>query len=306
MELTPEKLKGSFLSLEVSPPREPTLNPLLEKIEESGVLEYIDAFSVTDAPLSVPKYNSVIAGYRLQSRFGKPVITTITMRDRNKIALIGELLGANDLGVTTILALTGDPVRLSPIEAKGVFEGNSLFLLELIATLNRGIDPVTGKEFKTSPKPFLPLAVSNSSPNNWRGLERKIWKKIEKGAEGIITQPVYNLEDGERLLQIMEKVKKEFGRGEIILGFFPITSYRTALFLKEKLPGVTLPEKIFKIMEKAHQKGKEWELEEGLKISRELFHQLWELHPKIHFMSSNRFHLLPQLLPSHWRKREGK
>jgi 5,10-methylenetetrahydrofolate reductase len=305
MELSQNQLKGSFLSLEISPPREPTLTPTLEKIEESGVLEYIDAFSVTDAPLSVPKYNSVIAGYRLQTRFQKPVITTITMRDRNKIGLIGELLGANDLGVTTILALTGDPVRLSPIEAKGVFEGSSLTLLELISTLNRGIDPVTGKEFKSPPRPITPLAVSNSATSNWRGIERKVWKKVEKGAVGIITQPVYDLSNGEKLVEIGEKVKKEFDRGEIILGFFPITSYRTAQFLKEKLPGVTLPDWIMEEMEKAHSKGKEWEREKGVEISRHLFQKLWNLHPKIHFMSSNRFHLLPQL-GSGWLPKLGE
>ena len=97
-----EKLKEKLITLETTPPKLPTIDLMIEKIQNSGALDYIDGFSTTDCPLSKLKYNSIIAAFKLQEKFKKPVIATMTMRDRNKIALQSDLLGANDLGVTNI------------------------------------------------------------------------------------------------------------------------------------------------------------------------------------------------------------
>ncbi|QCI28037.1 methylenetetrahydrofolate reductase [Caminibacter pacificus] len=294
-----EKLKDKIITLETTPPKSPTLNEMLKKLEDSKAYEYIDGFSTTDCPLSKLKYNSIIAAYRLQEKFKKPVIATMTMRDRNKIALQSDLLGANDLGITNILALTGDPAKMSDQpNVKGVVEGSSLLLLEIIRAFNNGMD-YGGKEFKIKPKPITPFAVSNSYAKNFSTIERKIFKKVKNYAVGIITQPVYDIEIVDKMIGIRNKVRKEFEderkEFEIIFGFFPITRLKTAQFLHSHVPGIYVPDKWIEKLIKAHKISEEEEYKVGLELSRNLFQKLLKIHPKIHIMTANRFEIVKEL-----------
>ena len=119
-----EKLRhDSFLTLETTPSHEPTILPIIKKIELCSLHKKVDGFSTTDNPLARLKYNSLFGALRLQQHFNKPVIATMSMRDRNKVALQSDLLGANDLDIRTILCLTGDPASASDQpKVKGVFE----------------------------------------------------------------------------------------------------------------------------------------------------------------------------------------
>jgi|GEM_PF-109141 len=288
---------GPLLTLETTPPNLPTLDLLIHRLEKSGAVELVDGFTTTDSPLSRPKYNSIISAYRLQEQFQKPVIATMSMRDRNWIALYGDLLGANDLGITHILALTGDPVRLSPSPVKGVFEGNSLKLLELIEKLNLGMDR-EGTPLKITPKPITPFGVTSSVlKGGKKGAERlikKMEKKFSRGAVAVISQPVYSIKQGKLLLQLVERARELAGKGEIIFGFFPITSLKTALFLQNNVPGVEVPPSLISLLQQAKTETEEQKI--GIGWSRNLFANLWELHPKIHFMCANRFTLLPEIV----------
>ena len=294
-----EKLKGRYITLETTPPKLPTVDLMIEKIKNSEAYKYIDGFSTTDCPLSKLKYNSIIAAYKLQETFKKPVIATMSMRDRNKIALQSDLLGANDLGVTNILALTGDPANMSDQpKAKAVVEGSSILLLEIIRAFNNGMD-YAGKEFKIKPKPITPFAVSNSYAKNFATIERKIHKKILNYAVGIITQPVYDLEIVDKLIEIRNKIRNEFNderkEAEIILGFFPITKLKTAQFLHAHVPGIYVPENWIEKLIKAHKTGEDEEYKVGMELSRNLFNKLLKKHPKIHIMTANRFEIVKEL-----------
>ena len=294
-----QKLKDKIITLETTPPKLPTLNPLLEKIEKSGALKYIDGFSTTDCPLSKLKYNSIIAAFRIQEKFKKPVIATMSMRDRNKIALQSDLLGANDLGVTHILALTGDPAKMSDQpNVKGVVEGSSILLLQIIRAFNNGMD-YSGKEFKIKPKPITPFVVSNSYAKNFSTIERKIYKKIKNYAKAVITQPVYDLEIVNKMLEIRDKIRNEFNderkEFEIVLGFFPMMSLKTAQFLHSHVPGIYVPDEWIEKLMKAHKISAEEEKKVGLELSRNLFQKLLKKHPKIHIMTANRFEIVKEL-----------
>ena len=294
-----DKLKDKIITLETTPPKLPTLEPMIEKIEKSGALKYIDGFSTTDCPLSKLKYNSIIAAFKLQEKFKKPVIATMSMRDRNKIALQSDLLGANDLGVTNILALTGDPAKMSDQpNVKGVVEGSSILLLEIIRAFNNGMD-YSGKEFKIKPKPITPFVVSNSYAKNFSTIERKIHKKVKNYAKAVITQPVYDLEIVNKMLEIRDKVRNEFNDTrkdfEIVLGFFPMMSLKTAQFLHSHVPGIYVPDEWIEKLMKAHKISSEEEKKVGLELSRELFQKLLKRHPKIHIMTANRFEIVKEL-----------
>jgi len=294
-----EKLKSKIITLETTPPKLPTLNPMLEKIEKSGALDYIDGFSTTDCPLSKLKYNSIIAAFRLQEKFKKPVIATMSMRDRNKIALQSDLLGANDLGVTNILALTGDPAKMSDQpNTKGVVEGSSILLLEIIRAFNNGMD-YSGKEFKIKPKPITPFVVSNSYAKNFSTIEKKMYKKIKNYAKAVITQPVYDLDIVNKMLEIRDRIRNEFSdernEFEIIFGFFPITRLKTAQFLHSHVPGIYVPDNWIEKLIKAHKISESEEYKVGIELSRNLFQKLLKIHPKIHIMTANRFEIVKEL-----------
>ena len=294
-----EKIKDKVITLETTPPKLPTLDQMIEKIEKSGALKYIDGFSTTDCPLSKLKYNSIIAAFKLQEKFNKPVVATMSMRDRNKIALQSDLLGANDLRVTNILALTGDPAKMSDQpNTKGVVEGSSILLLEIIRAFNNGMD-YSGKEFKIKPKPITPFVVSNSYAKNFATIEKKIHKKIKNYAKAVITQPVYDLEIVEKMLEIRDRIRNEFKDErkdfEIILGFFPMMSLKTAQFLHSHVPGIYVPDEWIEKLIKAHKIGIEEEKKVGLELSKNLFNKLLKKHPKIHIMTANRFEIVKEL-----------
>ena len=290
---------NKYITLETTPPKLPTFDGVLEKIQKTEAFKYVDGFSTTDSPLSKMKYNSIIAAYKLQQKFNLPAIATMSMRDRNKIALQGDLLGANDLDVVNILALTGDPAKMSDQpNTKAVLEGNSNLLLQMIRNFNNGID-YGGREFKIAPKNITAFAVSNSYAKKFSSIEKKIYQKVKNCASGIITQPVYDIEIAKTLIDIQHSISREFNdkraNFKIVLGFFPITNLKTAQFLSAHVPGIYVPDIWIEKLIKAHNISEEEEKKVGLELSRNLFRELLKLHPKIHIMTANRFEIVKEL-----------
>jgi 5,10-methylenetetrahydrofolate reductase len=296
-----DKLKNdTYITLETTPGHSPTFTPILDKIEELELHKYVDAFSTTDNPLAKLKYNSLFAAKMLQDRFNKPVLATMSMRDRNKIALQSDLLGSNEVDIRAILALTGDPATISDQpHVKGVFEGDSSLLLQIISALNSGMD-YSGKLLTHKPKTIHPFAVVNSFAKNPKTLQRKMQKKIKNGAKGIISQPVYDLENAKLLLELKEAANKECcpesKSAELILGIFPITKLRTAQFLSSHVPGIHVPDRWIKALRIANRQSVEEEYKVGFELSKNLFDELKAYHPKIHLMTANQFELAKNIL----------
>ncbi len=295
------KLKNDkYLTLETTPQHEPTMQTIISKIKSYNLEKKVDGFSATDNPLAKLKYSSLFAALKLQNEFQKPVITTMTMRDKNKIALQSDLLGANDFDIRTFLCLTGDPAKMSDQpNSKGVFEANSLLLLKMIKSFNYGMD-LAGRPFKTVPKEIYPFAVTNSYAKNFKSLENKMHKKIQEGAIGLISQPVYDLENAKKLLESFEIAKAQVSSHkqdcQLIFGIFPIIKLRTALFLSAQVPGIHVPQYWIDALEKANQKGEEYERKVGLELNHKLFDDIQKLHPKIHLMTANNFELANELI----------
>ncbi|MEJ2415239.1 MAG: methylenetetrahydrofolate reductase [Sulfurimonas sp.] len=296
-----DKLKNDkYLTLETTPGHNASFSLIIDKIEALGLDNYVDGFSTTDNPLAKLKLNALFGAKLLQERFNKPVIATMSMRDRNKIALQSDLLGANEFDIRAILALTGDPATISDQpNTKGVFEGDSSLLLDIIAAFNTGMD-YAGKPFNVPPKPIYPLAVVNSYAKNPKTLQKKMQKKIKHGALGIITQPVYDLENAKLLLELKEKANKECcaenRNAELIMGVFPITKLRTAQFLSAHVPGINVPDHWIEKLRKASSGGEKEEYKVGLELSKKLFDEVQKLHPKIHLMTANQFQIAKDIL----------
>ncbi|RDU53627.1 methylenetetrahydrofolate reductase [Helicobacter sp. MIT 01-3238] len=280
----------------------------------------IDAFVCTDSPLARFKPSSILSSIKLQNALDKPLICTLSMRDRNSMALCGEILGANELGLRAFLSLTGDPIKLGDCaESKGVFEENSLKLARIIRDLNSGI-ALNGKPLASPVSKIYNFAVINSYSNNPTSLATKIKRKLANAPIcAFFTQPIFARQSAEFLLEALESAKREVARGsaqegvsqereancqtnkdtQIIFGFFPVLSFRVAVFLRDKLPGVYIPQEWLEKLEGASAKGKDYEREVGLELSRRVWedlHNLCNSAPKIHFMSSNHIELLREFL----------
>ncbi len=291
---------SSYLSLETTPGHSPQFLPLIDKIETLELHTLVDAFSTTDNPLAKLKYNALFAAKLLQERFDKPVIATMSMRDRNRIALQSDLLGANEVDVRAILALTGDPAKISDQpNSKGVFESDSSLLLNMISCFNSGID-YAGKPLSVKPKSIYPFAVVNAYAKNPKTLQNKMQKKIANGALGIITQPIYNVDNAKVLLELIEQANKECcieGKDTVLIfGMFPITKLRTAQFLASHVPGINVPKLWIEKLRLAHEVSEAEEYKVGFELSKTLFDELKALHPKIHLMTANQFGVAKELL----------
>jgi len=290
-----------FVTVEITPPHGASMTPTLEAIERSGIAEKVSGFSVTDNPLAKLKMSAILSAIKIQDRFGKPVIATMSMRDRNKLSLQSSLLGANDFDIRLILALTGDPAKLSDQpEVKGVLERDSTLLLSIIYRLNNGFD-YSGKELDPKPKPIYPFAVSNAYAKDMKQLMKRMVKKLDYGARAIITQPVFDLDNARQLLEIFEEAKEKSIRqtakeAQLILGQFPFVRARTATFIADKVPGITVPKTLIDEMDLAAMDGEAKEQEIGFLLSKRIFDEIMNLHPKAHLMTHNRFELCSRLI----------
>lgn len=299
-ELINNLQNGKHITLETTPSHSPVFQPIIDKIKDLGLDKLVDGFSTTDNPLAKLKYSAILAAIKLQNEFGKPVLATMSMRDKNRIALQSDLLGGNEFDIRSVLALTGDSAAMSDQpNAKGVFDGNSSLLLDMVSCLNSGID-YAGKPLAVKPKPIYPFAVTNSFSNNPKNLEKKMKKKIEHGAVGLISQPVYDLDNAKLLLELLEKAKSDCcesaQKAQLVLGIFPITKLRTAQFLASHVPGIHVPKIWIESLRNANEISPEEEYKVGFELSKNLFDDIMELHPKIHLMTANKFDLAKDIL----------
>lgn len=290
-----------FITIEITPPHGGSISKIIYEIKTLGLDKKVTGFTTTDNPLAKLKMDSILAAIKVQNELKKPVIATMSMRDKNKLSLQSTLLGANDFDIRCILALTGDPAKLSDQpEVKGVLERDSTLLLSIIYKLNNGTD-YSNKALNPLPKPIYPFAASNSSAREPKNLLKKMVKKLDYGARAIITQPVFGMENAKMLLELFSEAKEKSVRdtaksAELIIGQFPIVATRTATFIDEKVPGIDVPKEIIDEMNLASMDGKEREHEVGFALSKRIFDEIMALHPKVHLMTHNRFDLCSELI----------
>jgi len=298
-----EKLRGEkYITLETTPTLSAKIDNLINRLEKSEAYKFVDGFTTTDNPLAKLKYSALFGAIKIQEKFQKPVIATVSMRDKNKIALQSDLLGVNDFNIRNILALTGDSAKISDQpNSKGVFEGDSSLLLDIIDSFNNGIN-YAGKQFKVGERPdkIYPFSVINSFAKNPKTLVKKMIKKIEHHSVGIISQPVYSVEQAQNLLNIFETAKANCKcnnpKAQLIFGYFPITKFRTAKFLSSHVPGIDVPKIWLDKLRDASNISEEDEEEVGMEMNQKLFDDLMNLHSKIHIMTANNFDLATKIL----------
>ncbi|WP_295298139.1 methylenetetrahydrofolate reductase [uncultured Brachyspira sp.] len=284
-------------TLEISPQAKYDLSYIEEKINNSNIQNYVDAFVVTDSPFANLKISPILAAIQLQQKLNnnKPFIATQTMRDKNSIALQNDLIGANYFDIRMILAVTGDAVANgNQKQAKGVFEGNSNLLIDIIKNLNKS-KSLGEFTFKEPLKPIYPFCVINSYAKNDDSLKVRLAKKANSGVKAIFTQPIYEVERLEFLLKCIDELPL---KEKLILvpGFFPVLTYKTAYFIYYKLSGSYIPEKWLSKLKKASDKSEEEERKTAIELSSKLFEDMLKIHKKMHIMSLNNYEFVVDLL----------
>jgi len=290
----------SFLSLEITPSKGGNINKILSQIEELQIDTLVDAFITTDNPLAKMKYSATLSAIKIQQTFNKPTIATMSMRDRNIIGLQSDLLGANDFDITSFLTLTGDsPKHGDNPSAKSVLEGSSQLLLQIIQSLNAQKD-YSGNKLTTPIKEIYPFSTMHSYSPNLNHIKKRMQKKLNEYAVAIITQPIYDTEHAKILIDMFEDVKNGFNderkNAQLIFGMFPVTKYKTAKFLHEKVVGLHIPNSWLEKLEIASKISTKEEYDVGFKLSYEIFKNTYSLNPRAHLMSANDFKVAYKIL----------
>ncbi len=211
--------------------------------EKGKVLKgFVDSVNVTDNQTGVVRLSSLAACVILKKEGLDPVLQMVT-RDRNRIALQSDILGASALGIRNILCLSGDHQSFgNQPQAKGVFDVDSIQLVSLLRRM-RDEGVILGGDKLTEPPDLFIGAVANpfADPFTYRAV--RLGKKVAAGAEFIQTQCIYNLT---RFKEWMDQVK-ELGIHEkvyILGGITPLKSARMAEYMSKQVAGMDIPDEI--------------------------------------------------------------
>jgi methylenetetrahydrofolate reductase (NADPH) len=255
---------GEFVvTSEVAPPMTVATKKLTENIDL--VRPYVAAINFTDSPSATPRMSSWACSAFAIKREAEPVMQ-IAARDRTRVGLQAEVLGASALGVRNILCLSGDSMRMAP-EPRGRMDVVDIDSVQMLWILRRMRDEgkyLDGRAMKFPPKYFLGAAASPfASEPKFQALREH--KKVNAGAQFFQTNLVY---DPDRLdLWLNELAKRDIlDKVYILIGITPLKNFKVAQYMNNEVPGVTIPEKLMNRMEAAGDGASE----EGVQIALEL------------------------------------
>ncbi len=252
-----------------------------------------DGINATDAS-GANVHMSSVGVCALLTRAGYEPIMQVSCRDKNRIAIQGDLLGAAAMGVRNVLCLTGDGVQTGDQpEAKPVFDLDSISLLQTARTLRDGGRFLSGRKLDSPPRLFLGAAENPfAPPHDFRPL--RLGKKVQAGADFIQTQYCFDIP---RLQEFMRRVR-ELGLHEkvfILVGVGPLRSAKMADWMRNHVPGVVVPDAIINRLKGAHASRQQ---AEGKKLCVEIIQQVREIAgvSGVHVMAYRQEELVAEII----------
>ncbi|KLR75410.1 homocysteine methyltransferase, partial [Geobacillus sp. T6] len=223
--------------VELDPPKQLGIDKFLagaKALHDAG----IDALTLADNSLATPRISNAAVATIIKERIGVRPLVHMTCRDRNLIGLQSHLMGLHTLGITDVLAITGDPSKIGDFPgATSVYDLSSFDLIRLISQFNEGLS-YSGKSLGQKTNFSIGAAFNPNVRHLDKAVER-MEKKIQCGAHYFLTQPVYS---EEKIVQIYEATKHL--DTPIYIGIMPLVSARNAEFLHHEVPGITLSDEI--------------------------------------------------------------
>lgn len=276
---------GQFaITAEVTPPRGG--DPGRALAVARSLKNLVHAINVTDGSRAVMRMSS-LAVCRLLLEAGIEPVWQLTCRDRNRIALQADLLGAHALGIRNLLCLTGDPVQAGDQpSARKVNELESVRLLELVRAFNRGEDPVRGV-LPDGPTALFAGAAADPQSGSWSGLKRRLERKQAAGARFIQTQMVMDTRALERFCQ---EIAEPMGL-PVLAGVFLLKSARNAAFINREVPGASIPQAVIDRLAAAADPAAE-----GIAIAAEQVRDYRAIAQGVHLMAVKAEDRIPAIL----------
>jgi methylenetetrahydrofolate reductase (NADPH) len=267
-----QRLKeGAFaVTAECGPPKGADPEAVMKKAE---ILKgKVDAVNVTDNQTAIVRLSSLAACSLLKAAGLDPVLQMV-VRDRNRIALQSDILGAAALGIGNVLCLSGDHQCFgNQPEAVGVFDLDSIQFIQVVKTM-RDKGTILGGESLTKPPDLFIGAAANPFADPLAFRVVRLAKKIRAGADFIQTQCIYNLERFEKWME-MARDRGLTERVFILGGVTPLKSVGMAKYMRDKVAGMDIPDEVINRMEKV---PKERQREEGINICVETIQRLKEI-----------------------------
>jgi methylenetetrahydrofolate reductase (NADPH) len=285
-------LKGDFaVTAECGPPKGADPEVVISK---GKVLKgYVDSVNVTDNQTGVVRLSSLAACALLKAEGLDPVLQMV-VRDRNRIALQSDVLGASALGIRNILCLSGDHQCFgNQPQAKGVFDIDSVQLIQTVRRMRDAGEVIGGEKLTSSPQMFIG-AVANPFADPFKYRAARLATKVEAGAEFIQTQCIFNLK---RFKEWMDLVK-ELGMADkvyILGGITPLKSVRMAEYMAKNVAGMDIPQEVIDRMKSVPAKEQK---QEGIKIAVETAQALKEMSGVngVHIMAIEWEEAVPQIV----------
>jgi len=284
-------LAGHFaFTGELGPPRGSDANEVRKK---AGFLKgIVDAVNITDNQTAVVRMSSWAASL-IALQEGLEPNYQMVCRDRNRLAMQADILGAYALGIRNMLCLSGDHMKFGDHpNAKGVFDIDSMQLIQTVKRMRDEGKFLSGADIEHPPKIFIGAASNPfADPFEWR--VHRLAKKIAAGVDFIQTQCIYNMEKFRKFIQMAN----DMGLTEnvyILAGVTPMKSVGMANYMKNKVPGMDVPDEIIKRL-KGVEKGKV--ADEGIKIACEQIEEFKSMKgvAGVHLMAIEWEHKVPEI-----------
>jgi 5,10-methylenetetrahydrofolate reductase len=278
---------GKFVATaEVGPPKGTDIKEMLHHIDL--LKGKVDAVNVTDNQSAVMRINSMSV-CKIALDKGLEPILQMTCRDRNRIGLQSDLLGAYILGIRNVLCMTGDHVSAGDHKgAKPVYDIESVQLLQVVDGLNSGKD-MSGSELKGATD-FFQGAVVTPEANPVEPQLMKFRKKVKAGARFFQTQAIYDVEKFKEFMAFARKFQ-----ARVLAGFVVLKSVGMARFLNNNVPGIRVPEELIEELKAA---GKERALDTGMDITARHIKQLKDegICDGVHIMAIGMEDKVPEIM----------
>mgnify|MGYP003956091053 CR=1 FL=1 len=276
--------EGVTITAEIMPPRGADPSKAIKNAQK--LANHVHALNVTDGSRAVMRMSS-LALCKLLLDAGLDPVFQIACRDRNRIALQADLLGADALGIKNVLCLTGDPVRVGDQpDARSVNEYGSIRLLQQVTALNEGKDPVSEQLPDGGTNLFAGAAADPNCPS-FSSLIRRLEQKRDAGARFLQTQMVMDP-------KVLERFCKEVADPlelPVLAGVFLLKSAKNAKFINRVVPGACIPDDIVNRLENANNPAIE-----GIAIAAEQIKSFLCLAKGVHVMAIKAEGKVPEIL----------
>lgn len=241
--------EGHFaVTTEIGPPKNASPQSLIDKAQM--LKGFVDAANITDNQTAVVRLSSIASGVHLANSGLEPVIQ-MTCRDRNRIAIQGDLLGAYSMGMRNLLCLSGDHQKFgNHPTAKNVYDVDSIQLISLMSRMRDEKKFFCGEEIKGEAPGFYIGAVANPFADPFEFRVDRLEKKIDAGAQFIQTQGIFDMDRFERFMELV-RARGLDRRAHILAGVIPLKSPGAAKFMQTQVAGMIVPEELVERLQQA-------------------------------------------------------